>query len=96
MYDDEVVMELTPTPSDMRTTMTEATDLASRRGGHLQGSTVGAINTQKSLLSEALDECSIQIFSLKCTAADQAHIIGKKCRVPPGSYEKAVAKVCQK
>jgi hypothetical protein len=48
------------------------------------------------LVSEALDECAIEIASLKCTAVDQAHILGKKCRVPPGSYEKEVAKVYQK
>jgi hypothetical protein len=96
MFDDEIVMELLPTPSDTSTTMTEATDLTSRRGGHPQGSTVGAINAQKALVSEALDECAIEIASLRCTAADQARRLGKKCRVPPGSYEKAVAKLCQK
>jgi hypothetical protein len=96
MHNDEVVMELPPTPSDMSTTVTEATDLTSRIGGHPQGSTVGTINAQKALVSEALDECAIEIASLKCTAVDQAHRLGKKCLVPPGSYEKAVAKVCQK
>jgi hypothetical protein len=47
-------------------------------------------------VSDALDECAIDIASLKCTAVDQAHRFGKKCCVPPGSYEKAVAKVCGK
>jgi hypothetical protein len=96
MYDDEIVMELLPAPSDMSTTATEATDLTSIRGGRPQGSTDGVINAQKALVSEALDECAIEIAILKCTTEDQAHILGKKCRVPPGSYEKAVAKVCQK
>jgi hypothetical protein len=96
MYDDEIVMELLSTPSDTSTTATEATDLTSRIGGRPQGSTDGVINAQKALVSEALDECAIDIASLKCTAADQAHRLGKKCRVSPGSYEKAVAKVCQK
>jgi hypothetical protein len=96
MHDNEVVMELPPTPTDASTTATEATDLTSRRGGHPQGSTVSAINAQKALLSEALDECAIDIASLKCTAADQAHILDKMCIVPPVSYEKAVVKVCQK
>jgi hypothetical protein len=44
MCDDEVVMELPPTPSDTSTTTTEATDITSRRGGRPQGITVGAIN----------------------------------------------------
>jgi hypothetical protein len=47
-------------------------------------------------VSEALDECTIKISSLKYTTADQAQILGKKCRVPPCSYEKAVAKVYKK
>jgi hypothetical protein len=47
-------------------------------------------------MSEALDECAIDIASLKYTDVDQAHRLGKKCHVPPGSYEKAVAKVCKK
>jgi hypothetical protein len=55
--DDEAVMELhlqlyqTPTPTGASTTTTEATDLKSRRGGLPQGSTVGSINAQKTLLS---------------------------------------------
>jgi hypothetical protein len=78
MYDDEVVMELTPTPSDMSTAAAEATDLTSRRGGRTQVITVGVINAHKALLPEALDECALEIASLKWTAAYQAHILGKK------------------
>jgi hypothetical protein len=78
MYDNEAVMELPPTPSDTSTTATEATGLTSRRGGRPQGSTVGAINAHKALVSEALDECAIEISSLKCTAADQVHRLGKQ------------------
>jgi hypothetical protein len=48
------------------------------------------------LVSEALDECEIDIASLKCTVMDQSHRLGKKFCVPPGVYEKAVAKVRQK
>jgi hypothetical protein len=88
-------MELLPTSSDTSTTATEVTDLTSRRGGRPQGSTIGSTNAQNALVSEALDECAIDISSLKCTATDQAHILGNKCRVPAGSYEEAVAKVCQ-
>jgi hypothetical protein len=98
MRDGEFVMELqlTPTLTDASSTMTEATDLTSRIGGRPQGGTVGAINVHKAFVSESLGECAIEIVSLKCTAEDQTHILGKKCRVPPGSYEKAVAKLCKK
>jgi hypothetical protein len=44
----------------------------------------------------ALDECAVEIVSLKYTAAANSDRLGKKCRVPRGSYEKAVGKVCKK
>jgi hypothetical protein len=49
-------------------------------------------------VADALDECAIEIASLKCTAAVKSHILGngKMCRVPKGAYEKAVSKLCGK
>jgi hypothetical protein len=98
--DDAVVMEpqlkQTPTSTDVSTTATEATDLTSKIGGRLQGSAVDTINAQHTLLSDILDECAIEMSSLKYTTADQSHRLGKKRRVPRGSYKKAVAKVCKK
>jgi hypothetical protein len=100
-HDAAVVIDLhlqTPTTTDDSTTMTEATDLTSKRGGRPNRSTVGAINAQTVLMADALDECAIEIVSLKCTAAEKSHRLGngKMCRVPKGAYEKAVAKVCEK
>jgi CO dehydrogenase nickel-insertion accessory protein CooC1 len=100
-HDAAVAIDLdlqTPTPTDDITTVTEATDLTSKRGGRPNGSTVGAINAQKLLVVDALDECAIEIASLKCTAVEKSHRLGngKMCRVPKGAYEKAVAKVCEK
>jgi hypothetical protein len=94
-----VVIDLqTPTPTDVSTTATEASDLTSKRGGRPNGSTVGAINAHKLRVAEALDECAIEIASLKCTAAEksQGRGDGKFCHVPKGAYEKAVSKVCEK
>jgi hypothetical protein len=55
-----VVIDLqTPTPTGVSTTASEASDLTSKRGGRPNGSTVGAINAQKLLVLEALDECAI-------------------------------------
>jgi hypothetical protein len=100
-HDAAVAIDLelqTPTPTGDSTTATEATDLTSKRGGRPNGSTVGAINAQKLLVADALDECAIEITSLKCTADEKSHRFGndKMCRVPKGAYEKAVAKVCEK
>jgi hypothetical protein len=88
----------TPTPTDVSTTATEASDLTSKRGGRPNGNKVGAINAQKLLMLEALYECAIEIASLKLTAAEksQGRGDGKFCRVPKGAYEKAVSKVCEK
>jgi hypothetical protein len=47
-------------------------------------------------VAEALDECDVEIASLKYTAAAYSDQLGKKCRVPRGSYEKSVEKVCKK
>jgi hypothetical protein len=65
-------------------------------GGLPQGSILGASNARKTLVADALDECAIEIASLKYTAASNSDRLGKKCRVPRGSYEKAVGKVCKK
>jgi hypothetical protein len=88
----------TPTPTDDSTTTKEATGLTSKRGGHPKGSTVGAINAHKLLVAETLDECAIEIYSIKCTTVEKSHTLGngKICRVSKGAYEKAVAKVCEK
>jgi hypothetical protein len=66
-----------------------------KKGGP-QGSTLGAINARKTLITEALGKCAVEITSLKYTAALNSDRLGKKCRVPRGSYEKEVGKVCQK
>jgi hypothetical protein len=47
-------------------------------------------------VAEALVEFVIEISSLKYTAAANSDRLGKKCRVPKGSYEKSVGKVCKK
>jgi hypothetical protein len=90
-------LQQTPTPIDTSTTMTDATDLTSKRGGRPNGSTVGAINAQKTLVPDALDECAIEI-ALKCTTAEKSHRLGndKIWCVPKGAYDKAVAEVCEK
>jgi hypothetical protein len=77
----------TPTLTDVSTTATEASDLISKRGGCPNGSIVGAINAPKLLVAEALDECAIEIASLKYTAAEksQGRGDGKFCRVPKGA-----------
>jgi hypothetical protein len=97
--DDAVVMEpqpqQMPTPTDASTTATEATELTSKRGDRPLGSTVGPLNTQKTLVAEALKNCAIEIASLKCTAAEKSAKLGKCCQVPRGSYEKAVVRVCK-
>jgi hypothetical protein len=97
MCDDVVLkkphLQQMPTPTDASTTVTETTYLTTKRIVRPKGSTGGASNAHNTLLSDALDECVIEIASLNCTAADQSHRLGKKCHVPPGSYEKAVAKV---
>jgi hypothetical protein len=85
----------TPTPTDGRITATEETDVTSKGGG-VQGSTFVGINKRKTLLAEALDECAVEIASLKYTAAVNSDRPGKKCRVPRGSYGTAVGKVCKK
>jgi hypothetical protein len=48
-------------------------------------------------VAEALDECAIDMSSLKCTAVEKSHRFGngKMCRVPKGAYKKAVVKVCE-
>jgi hypothetical protein len=73
----------TPTPTDGRITATEETDVTSKGGG-VQGSTFVGINKRKTLLAEALDECAVEIASLKYTAAVNSDRPGKKCRVPRG------------
>jgi hypothetical protein len=48
------------------------------------------------LVAEALGECAFEISGLKYTALANADRLGKKCRMPRGSYRKAVGKVCKK
>jgi hypothetical protein len=46
--------------------------MTSKRGGRTHGSTVGAINAQKTLVAEALEKCAIEIASLKYTAVENS------------------------
>jgi hypothetical protein len=82
--------------STVATAKTEGTDITSKRGGHPQGITTGAINAHNTLMAEALDECVIEISSLKYTTTEKSCILGngKKLSVPRGSYEKAAVKFC--
>jgi hypothetical protein len=89
-------LQQTPPPTDVSITATDATDLTSKRGGRPQGSTLGEINARKILVVEVLCEGSVEIASLKYTAAANSDRLGKKCRVPIGSYEKAIGKFCKK
>jgi hypothetical protein len=58
----------------------------------------GKIDAHKTLVAEALDECAIEIASLKYMTTEKSHRLGnhKKCCVPRGSYEKAAVKICNK
>jgi hypothetical protein len=89
----------TNTPTDTSTTVIEATDMTSKRGGRRpRGSTVSAINAHNTLVEEALGECTIDIDSIKYTAAEKSYRPGNgnKWSVPRGAYEKAALKVCKK
>jgi hypothetical protein len=50
--------------------------------------TVGAINAHNTLVADALDECAIEIPSLKCNTEEKSHILGngKMYRVPKCAY----------
>jgi hypothetical protein len=47
-------------------------------------------------VADALDECAVEIASLKYTVTAHSHRLGKKCRMPRGSYETAVEKNAKK
>jgi hypothetical protein len=68
----------------------------SKRGGRPAGSTKNVIEGRKSLVANAMDECAIQIANVKSMALHKTNKRGKTCRVPRGTFEKAIQKVCEK
>jgi hypothetical protein len=69
------------------TTRTQESVSTSKRGGRPTGSTHGAIEDRKKLVADAVEECAIEIASLKVLAMH--HILkrnnGTRCRVPRAS-----------
>jgi hypothetical protein len=60
----------------------------------------GSTNTEKKarqfVLTEAFDECVIEVACLKALAQERTQKLRKKYRVPRGAFEKAITKVCEK
>jgi hypothetical protein len=68
----------------------------SNKGGRPNGTTHNASKSPQSFFTEALHECVIEVACLKAAALERTAKLGKKCRVPRGTFEKAITKVCQK
>jgi hypothetical protein len=88
----------TPTgDSNVAITETEATVQTPKIDVHPKGSIFGTIDAEKTLMSEALGECMIEIISLRYMTAEKSHQLGngKKCCVPRGLFEKEVVKICK-
>jgi hypothetical protein len=47
-------------------------------------------------MTDATDECAIQIANRKSMAMYKMHACGKTCCVPRGTFEKVIEKVCDK
>jgi hypothetical protein len=80
------------------TTTTQESVSTSKRGGRPTGITHGAIEGREKLVWDAVDECAIDIASLKTLAMH--HTLkrndGTRCRVPWGAFERVTKKVCAK
>jgi hypothetical protein len=70
----------------------------SKIGGRPTGITKTSIGRRKTLVADAVDECAIEIASLKTKSFHKIHKLGNgtKCRVPQGALEKVALKVCEK
>jgi hypothetical protein len=81
------------TPTGTTTTQESVSTL--KKGGRPTGSTHGAIEGRKKLVADAVDECAIEIASLK--ALSMHHTLkrndGTRCCVPRGAFERVTKKV---
>jgi hypothetical protein len=75
-------------------TTTQESVSTSKRGGRPTGSTHGEIERRKKLVADALDECAIEISSLKALAMHHTpnRNDGTRCRVPRGAFERVTQK----
>jgi hypothetical protein len=84
------------TPTSTNTTQESVS--TSKRGGRPTCSTHGAIEGRTKLVADAVDECAIDIASLKALAMH--HTLkrnnGTRCCVPQSAFERVTTKVCAK
>jgi hypothetical protein len=85
-----VIATATAITTPTGTTTTQESVSTSKRCGRPTGSTNGAIEVRKKLMGYAVDDCAIEIASLKALALHQTlkRNNGTKCRVPRGAFER--------
>jgi hypothetical protein len=84
-----------PTGTTITTPGSESVS-TSKRGVRPAGSTHITIEGRTALVTDAMDECAIQIANVKSIAMHNMHKCGKTCRVRWGTFEKVIEKVCDK
>jgi hypothetical protein len=68
----------------------------SKKGGIPERSTKSMTEEMKSMVVDAMDECTIHIANVKSMAMYKTHKCGKTGRVRRGTFDKVIEKVCDK
>jgi hypothetical protein len=85
----------TPGSTTTSTKETVATTTSSK-GGRPKGSMSSAAKAPHILIAEVTNECAIEIACIKVLSLEKFQNEGKTRRVPHGTFEKAISKVCEK